>query len=127
MQEEIFASILPVLTWKEPMEAIRFVQARPKPLALYLFTGSKAMEKLVKDHCSFGGGCINDTVIHLATSHMGFGGVGESGMGQYHGKLSFDVFTHYRSIVKKYTWMDMPIRYFPYTEGKLKMLKMFLK
>ena len=127
MQEEIFAPILPVLTWTDLNEAIKFVQSRPKPLALYFFTSDKNVEKSVLDSCSFGGGCINDTIIHLATSRMGFGGVGNSGMGQYHGKKSFDTFTHYRSIVKKYTWVDLPMRYFPYSDLKLKILKMFLK
>ncbi|NCC69312.1 MAG: aldehyde dehydrogenase, partial [Clostridia bacterium] len=108
MQEEIFAPILPVLTWTELGEVIEFVRERPKPLALYLFTKSRDTEQRVLDSCSFGGGCINDTVIHLATPHMSFGGVGNSGMGSYHGKASFDTFTHYRSIVKKSTWMDLP-------------------
>lgn len=127
MQEEIFGPILPVLTWNTLDEVIRFIQARPKPLALYLFTKSRETERRVLDSCSFGGGCINDTIIHLATPHMGFGGVGESGMGQYHGKRSFETFSHSRSIVKKSCWLDMPIRYFPYTRAKDKMLRMFLK
>lgn len=127
MQEEIFGPILPVLTWARLEEAIDFVRSRPKPLALYLFTSKQDVEKKVLDNCSFGGGCINDTVIHLATSHMGFGGVGSSGMGSYHGKRSFDTFTHYRSIVRKSTWLDLPFRYFPYTEGKLGLIRKFLK
>ena len=127
MQEEIFGPILPVITWTSLDEAIDFVRNRPKPLALYLFTGKRAVEKRVLDNCSFGGGCINDTVIHLATSHMGFGGVGHSGMGSYHGKQSFDTFTHYRSIVQKSTWLDLPFRYFPYTERKLRLIRRFLK
>ncbi len=127
MQEEIFGPILPVITWTSLDEAIDFVRNRPKPLALYLFTGKRAVEKRVLDNCSFGGGCINDTVIHLATSYMGFGGVGHSGMGSYHGKRSFDTFTHYRSIVRKSTWLDLPFRYFPYTERKLKLIRRFLK
>ncbi len=127
MQEEIFAPILPVLTWTDLSEAIKFVQSRPKPLALYLFTGDKNVQKCILDNCSFGGGCINDTIIHVATPYMGFGGVGNSGMGQYHGKLSFDTFTHYRSIVKKSTWLDLPIRYFPYTAAKTKLIKFFLR
>ena len=127
MQEEIFGPILPVLTWKNLDDAIQFIQARPKPLALYLFTKNRQTERRVLDACSFGGGCINDTIIHLATPHMGFGGVGESGMGQYHGRRSFETFSHYRSIVKKSCWLDMPIRYFPYTKAKDKMLRMFLK
>lgn len=93
MQEEIFGPILPVITWKNIHEVVEFIQSRPKPLALYLFTNDKSAERYVLDFCSFGGGCINDTIIHVATSRMGFGGVGESGMGQYHGKLSFETFT----------------------------------
>ncbi len=127
MQEEIFGPILPVLTWRTLDEAIDFIRAREKPLALYLFTSDRETEQRVLNTCSFGGGCINDTIIHLATPHMGFGGVGASGMGQYHGKLSFDTFTHRRSIVKKSTRVDLPIRYFPYTEQKFRLLRKFLK
>lgn len=127
MQEEIFGPVLPVLTFQQIEEAERFVQNREKPLALYLFTTNKDTEKRFLKNVSFGGGCINDTIIHLATSHMPFGGVGNSGMGGYHGKYSFDTFSHKKSIVKKYNWIDMPIRYLPYTEGKKKLLKMFLK
>ena len=127
MREEIFGPVLPVLTWEDLGEAIDFIRDRPRPLALYLFTRDKATERRVLDSCSFGGGCINDTIIHLATPHMGFGGVGDSGMGSYHGKRSFDTFTHYRSIVKKSTWIDLPMRYHPYTEKNFKLLRMFLK
>lgn len=77
--------------------------------------------------CTFGGGCVNDTIIHLATSNMGFGGVGESGMGAYHGKTGFDAFTHYKSIVDKKTWLDLPMRYQPYTTLNAKLIRMFLK
>ena len=127
MQEEIFGPILPVLTWNKLDDAIEFVRNRPKPLALYLFTQDRSVEEKVLGTCSFGGGCINDTVIHLATPHMGFGGVGQSGMGSYHGKRSFDTFTHYRSIVKKSTWLDLPFRYFPYTEKKFGLIRRMLK
>ena len=127
MQEEIFGPILPVLTWTRLDEAIEFVRSRPKPLALYLFTQDRAVEEKILRECSFGGGCINDTVIHLATPHMAFGGVGQSGMGSYHGKFSFDTFTHYRSIVRKATWLDLPFRYFPYTERKFRLIRRFLK
>lgn len=89
MQEEIFGPILPVLTFESLDEAIAFVRARPRPLAFYIFTSRQETEKRLLDSCSFGGGCINDTIIHLATSHMPFGGVGDSGMGSYHGKKSF--------------------------------------
>ncbi len=127
MTEEVFAPILPVLTWRRLDEAIGFVRSRPKPLALYLFTGDRSVEERVLASCSFGGGCVNDTVIHLATPYMGFGGVGQSGMGSYHGKHSFDTFTHYRSIVRKSTWLDLPFRYRPYTNEKFRMIRKFLK
>ena len=127
MQEEIFGPILPVLTYRELDEVIDFVQDRPKPLALYLFTRSKQTEKTLLNRLSFGGGCINDTVIHLATSHLPFGGVGESGMGSYHGKASFDTFSHTKSILKKGNWPDLPVRYHPYTHLKEKLLKALLK
>lgn len=127
MQEEIFGPILPVLTWEKLDEAIEFVRSRPKPLALYLFTESKAAEDAVLGSCSFGGGCINDTVIHLATPHMGFGGVGSSGMGQYHGKQGFDAFSHSRSIVRKSTWLDLPFRYLPYQAKNLRLIRQLMK
>jgi aldehyde dehydrogenase (NAD+) len=127
MQEEIFAPILPVLTWTDLQEAVDFVRARPKPLALYLFTNDRRTEERVLDSCSFGGGCINDTMMHFANNHMSFGGIGNSGMGKYHGKYSFDSFTHYRSIVNKSTWVDLAIRYFPYMEQKFNLLKMLLR
>ena len=99
MQEEIFGPILPILTMDSLSDMIAFVRGDEKPLALYLFTSSKATERRVFDTLSFGGGCVNDTIIHLATPHMGFGGVGASGMGAYHGKKSFETFTHFRSVV----------------------------
>lgn len=127
MQEEIFGPILPVLPCGTPEEAMRFVNARPKPLALYLFTTDRAAERRVLRGCSFGGGCVNDTVIHLATSDMAFGGVGESGIGSYHGKHSFDTFTHYKSIVRKANWIDLGIRYQPYTPENEALLRRFLR
>jgi len=127
MQEEIFGPILPIIEFDSMDEVIASINARPKPLALYLFTGDKATETSIIKSVSFGGGCINDTIIHLATSHMGFGGVGESGMGSYHGKRSFDTFTHYKSMVKKYTWIDMPMRYYPYNSRNFKLIRFFLR
>ena len=127
MGEEIFGPILPVLTFDTLEEAIQMVEARPHPLALYFFSENKTAQSQVLNCCRFGGGCINDTIIHLATSAMPFGGVGESGMGGYHGKAGFETFSHYRSIVDKKTWMDLPIRYQHYTTLKEKMLHMFLK
>ncbi len=127
MGEEIFGPILPVLTFDTLEKAIQMVEARPHPLALYFFSENKTAQSQVLNCCRFGGGCINDTIIHLATSTMPFGGVGESGMGGYHGKAGFETFSHYRSIVDKKTWMDLPIRYQNYTALKEKMLHMFLK
>lgn len=127
MQEEIFGPILPVMTYRDLDACISFIRSRPKPLAFYLFTQSGAVEKKVLDTCSFGGGCINDTIIHLANPRLGFGGVGDSGMGSYHGKLSFETFTHYRSIVKKSNWIDLPMRYHPYKEQNLNMIRMLMK
>ena len=131
MGEEIFGPILPVLTYDGRQDfiswAIRCVEEHPHPLALYLFSEDKKSKRRILDHCHFGGGCINDTIIHLATSAMPFGGVGESGMGGYHGKTGFETFSHYRSIVDKKTWMDLPIRYQKYNERKEKLLRLFLK
>ena len=129
MQEEIFGPILPVLEFEcgKVENVLDVVRRRSKPLALYLFSEDKALQEKVLASVSFGGGCINDTIIHLATSYMGFGGVGESGMGSYHGKKSFDTFTHYKSIVKKSNLIDLPMRYHPYSESKLKTIKMFMK
>ena len=127
MQEEIFGPVMPVLTFDSLDEVIRNVNAMPHPLALYLFTSSKTAAKKVTARCGFGGGCINDTIIHLATTEMGFGGFGESGMGSYHGKTGFDTFTHYKSIVDKKTWLDLPMRYQPYRKMHEKMVRFFLK
>lgn len=127
MGEEIFGPLLPILTFDTLAEALDTVESHPHPLALYFFSEDKAAQKKVLDTCRFGGGCINDTIIHLATSDMPFGGVGESGMGSYHGRVGFETFSHYRSIVDKKTWMDLPIRYQKYTRLKEKMMRMFLK
>ncbi len=127
MQEEIFGPVMPVLTFDSLDEVIRNINAMPHPLALYLFTSSKTAAKKVAARCGFGGGCINDTIIHLATTEMGFGGFGESGMGSYHGKTGFDTFTHYKSIVDKKTWLDLPMRYQPYRKMHGKMVRFFLK
>ena len=127
MQEEIFGPVLPVLTVDSMEEALEFVRERPRPLALYLFTGDRKTERRFLERLSFGGGCINDTVIHLATSGMGFGGVGASGMGSYHGRKSFETFSHEKSVVKKYTWLDLPMRYQPYTALKERLVRMFVR
>ena len=127
MQEEIFGPLMPVLTYDSLEEVIRTINSMPHPLALYFFTSDKSAAKEVTSRCGFGGGCINDTIIHLATTEMGFGGFGESGMGAYHGKTGFDTFTHYKSIVDKKTWLDLPMRYQPYQKLHEKMVRFFLK
>lgn len=127
MKEEIFGPVLPVITFKTEEELPEILGHFEKPLAVYTFTTKKTMENYVLKNLSFGGGCINDTIIHLATSAMGFGGVGGSGMGSYHGKNGFETFSHRKSIVKKYNWIDLPMRYHPYNKWKEKMIQMFLK
>ena len=127
MQEEIFGPILPVLTYDFIDEAVDTIRSMAHPLALYIFTQDKCAAENVIEKIGFGGGCINDTLIHLATSEMPFGGFGESGMGSYHGKTGFDSFTHYKSIVDKKTWIDLPMRYRPYQKWKKQLLHIFLK
>ncbi|MCD8078832.1 MAG: aldehyde dehydrogenase family protein, partial [Lachnospiraceae bacterium] len=127
MGEEIFGPVLPVLTYESLDEAIGQINARPHPLALYIFTGKKSVAEKVTSSVGFGGGCINDTIIHLATSEMGFGGFGESGMGSYHGRAGFETFSHTKSIVDKKTWMDLPLRYQPYTAAAEKLVRMFMR
>jgi aldehyde dehydrogenase (NAD+) len=126
MAEEIFGPILPILEYKDLNEVVTRVNSRPKPLALYYFTNKKENERKIIRSISYGGGCINDTIMHLATSHMPFGGVGESGMGGYHGKASFDTFSHKKSILKKSNLFDIPLRYPPYKDH-LEMLKKIMK
>ena len=128
MGEEIFGPIMPILTFDNFDDLIQELKDKDKPLALYLFSSNKKHIKRVTTELSYGGGCINDVVVHLATSEMGFGGVGESGMGAYHGKDGFDAFSHYKSVMDKKTWLDLPMRYQPY-KSKLyeKLLHMFLK
>jgi aldehyde dehydrogenase (NAD+) len=128
MGEEIFGPIMPVLTYTDFDSVVSDLKDKDKPLALYLFSSNKERIKKITTELSYGGGCINDVVIHLATSEMGFGGVGESGMGSYHGKDGFDAFSHYKSILDKKTWLDLPMRYQPY-KSKLyeKLLHIFLK
>lgn len=127
MQEEIFGPLLPILTWKTQDEVIAKMNALPHPLALYLFSSDRKFIRQVTSRCGYGGGCINDTIIHLATSEMGFGGFGASGMGSYHGKDGFHTFSHYKSMVDKKTWLDLPMRYQPYTKLNDKLIRFFLK
>ena len=126
MGEEIFGPILPVMTFEDLGSLIDDINSHPHPLALYMFSEDKEAAERVTEMCQFGGGCVNDTIIHLATTEMGFGGVGESGMGSYHGEEGFMCFTHKKSIVNKSTKMDLPVRYQPYTDKKYKMIKFFM-
>lgn len=127
MKEEIFGPLLPVLTYHSIDEAIHKINSMSHPLALYIFTSSKIIARKVTSRCGFGGGCINDTIIHLATSEMGFGGFGESGMGSYHGKDGFNTFSHIKSIVDKKNWLDLPMRYQPYKKRYKKLIHFFLR
>ncbi len=127
MCEEIFGPLMPVLEYTDIKDVIKTINSKPHPLALYLFSGSRQHIRMVTDSCNYGGGCINDTIIHLATSNMGFGGVGASGMSSYHGRDGFNAFSHKKSIVDKKTWLDLPMRYKPYTKFNMKLIRMFLK
>lgn len=127
MSEEIFGPLMPVITYESLDEIIEKINTMAHPLALYLFSEKKEVQNKVMKSVSFGGGCINDTIIHLATSEMGFGGFGESGMGSYHGKAGFETFSHRKSIVDKKTWIDLPMRYQPYHRLSDKLVRMFLK
>lgn len=127
MQEEIFGPLLPVLTYERFDEIMPLLSSMEKPLALYIFSEDKEHIDLITRRARFGGGCVNDVIIHLATSEMGFGGVGESGMGAYHGKTGFDAFSHRKSIVDKKTFMDLNIRYQPYNKKKRRLISFFLR
>lgn len=127
MQEEIFGPILPIISYDRIEEVIEILKNRPKPLALYLFSDNKQVTKTILSSVSFGGGCVNDVVMQIASHYLPFGGVGSSGMGCYHGKYSFDLFTHKKGIVKSNSFLDIPLRYPPYTKGKKSIIKMLTK
>lgn len=123
MAEEIFGPILPVIGYSDLGAILAEIKARPKPLALYLFTNDAALKERVLREVSFGGGCVNDTLMHLSSSRLPFGGVGASGMGSYHGEAGFRTFSHYKSVLERSWWPDFPFRYAPYTPGKIKFLR----
>lgn len=127
MQEEIFGPILPILPFDTLEEAMDFVSSHPKPLALYLFSRDKEVQRKVLTRLSFGGGCLNDTIVHLTSPHLPFGGVGASGMGDYHGKASFDTFSHTKSILIRGSRPDLDLRYHPYSDKKSRLLRRFLR
>jgi aldehyde dehydrogenase (NAD+) len=122
MQEEIFGPILPVLEYNTIKEAIAFVNAKPKPLALYFFSNNKQHQQQILQETSSGGACLNDTIVHMVFPGLPFGGVGASGIGKYHGQASFETFSHQKSVLNKSFWLDIKLRYAPY-QGKLKFLK----
>ncbi|CAM3046464.1 aldehyde dehydrogenase [Paenibacillus sediminis] len=126
MQEEIFGPILPVIEYEDISEVIQAVNARPKPLALYLFSNESAVQELIMESISFGGGCINDTLMHIASPYLPFGGVGESGMGSYHGESSFNTFSHMKSVLKQTNAFDFSFRY-PSAKNGLSIIRKVLK
>ncbi|MWW23680.1 aldehyde dehydrogenase family protein [Algibacter wandonensis] len=126
MQEEIFGPILPILTFETEQDIESVISQYEKPLAFYVFSNNKAFSKGLIERFSFGGGVINDTLMHFGNDKLPFGGVGFSGMGNYHGKFGFDTFSHHKAIVNRKNWIDPPVRYAPY-QGKLKWLKLFFK
>ena len=126
MQEEIFGPILPIISFTNLDEALAKVKEREKPLSCYVFTSSYAIQHKIENELSFGGGAINDAIMHISNDKMPFGGVGASGMGNYHGKFGFDTFSHFKSILNKPTWLEFNFKYSPYTEWKQKIIKMLL-
>lgn len=126
MKDEIFGPLLPILTYASDADLHTIISRYEKPLSLYVFTENKSFAHKIIANYSFGGGCINDTVVHFSNKRLPFGGVGHSGIGAYHGSLSFDVFSHKKGIVKKSNWLDLPMRYAPY-DGKLKTIRKLLK
>jgi aldehyde dehydrogenase (NAD+) len=126
MKEEIFGPLLPILTYENEIDMHSMISKYEKPLAFYVFSDNKSFSKKIMHQYSFGGGCINDTVIHFSNKRLPFGGVGHSGIGAYHGQLSFDIFSHKKGIVKKANWLDLPMRYAPYND-KLNSIKKLLK
>ena len=126
MKDEIFGPILPILAFETEEDLEKIIKHYEKPLGFYVFSGNKKFAKKLMKNYSFGGGCINDTMIQFTNNRLPFGGVGHSGIGAYHGKRSFDIFSHHKAVVVKATWLDIPIRYAPYGE-KLKKIKLLLK
>jgi aldehyde dehydrogenase (NAD+) len=126
MKDEIFGPLLPLLSYENEGDLNKIISGYEKPLSLYVFTENKSFAERMIQKFSFGGGCINDTVVHFSNKRLPFGGVGNSGIGAYHGKKSYETFSHQKSIVKKATWLDIPVRYAPY-KNKLKIVRKLLK
>ncbi len=127
MQEEIFGPILPVMSYVSLEDAVNKVNSLPKPLSCYMFTNNSEDKNDILSKISFGGGAVNDAVMHITNTKLPFGGVGPSGMGNYHGESGFKCFTHYKSILDKPTWLELPLKYYPHTPFKLKWISRFMK
>lgn len=123
MQEEIFGPIIPIIIYKNKSEIFEIIDKNKNPLALYLFTDNNSFEKEIIEKVSFGGGCVNDTIIHCTSEGLPFGGIGRSGIGNYHGKASFDAFSHKKSVVKSKKFADISMKYPPFNEKKLELIK----
>jgi aldehyde dehydrogenase (NAD+) len=123
MGEEIFGPVLPIMTFEDIGGVIDILKSKNRPLALYLFTNDNAVKQRVVGSVAYGGGCINDTIIHVASTQIPFGGIGNSGMGSYHGKKSFETFTHYKGIIEKSNRIDIKARYLPGSKKKMKAIK----
>ncbi len=126
MEEEIFGPLLPVLSYTDLDAALSMIKSRPKPLACYIFTNDHALRRKILHTLSFGGGTINDTMMHISNNHLPFGGVGESGIGSYHGKTGFDAFSHQKGIIEKPIWGETCLKYPPYNQSKLAWLRRLL-
>ena len=127
MQNEIFGPILPIITYDNLDGVISEIKQKDKPLSLYLFTENKNDKEKIINEISFGGGCINDAVMHITNSNLPFGGVGASGIGNYHGEHSFKTFSHFKSIVSKSSWIELPLKFSPLTLSKLKWIKRLMR
>jgi aldehyde dehydrogenase (NAD+) len=127
MEEEIFGPILPVISFTDLDSAVKEVKARPKPLACYIYSNDKKSINKILTEISFGGGTINDSLMHFTNSNLPFGGVGFSGIGSYHGKAGFDTFSHFKSILHKRTWFEPNIKFIPYSNTKKKIIKLLVE
>ena len=127
MQDEIFGPVLPVIPFTDLEAAIAQVKARPRPLSCYVFTKSAKTRERVLESISFGGGCVNDAVLHVSNPHLPFGGVGDSGIGAYHGEEGFRAFTHYKGILDKPTWFEPFLKYAPHTPLRLKWIRRLME
>jgi aldehyde dehydrogenase (NAD+) len=127
MQEEIFGPILPIISYRSNEEARAIIERNPNPLALYVYTSSRADEKYFTETIPFGGGCINNGIIHLGNPHIPFGGIGNSGIGAYNGRAGFEAFSHCKSLMKSSTWFDVPVWYPPHQPWHMRVLRKLLK